>query len=276
MEHYDILIIGGGAAGIAAAKAARDKKVLLADRKDRPGGILLQCAHPGFGKDMTGPEYARKLLEDFPETVELALRTTVTKLRENSALLCGPGGCRKVCFDRAILATGCREVPLGALPIAGTRPEGVYTAGQMQELVNMDGFLPEGPAVILGSGDIGLVMAWELARRGLEVTLVEQKETLTGLKRNQHRLQGYNICFERGTTITELRGSPRLEAVVLENGKVLPCACLLLAVGLRPEQTLCRGAGSQLLLCGNCASIHPMVEGVTQDGDRAGRTAAGL
>lgn len=276
MEHYDILIIGGGAAGIAAAKAARGRKVLLADRKDRPGGVLLQCAHPGFGKDKTGPEYVDQLLEDFPEQTEVALRTTVTGLKEDRAMLWGPEGCREVSFSRAILATGCREVPLGALPIAGTRPEGVYTAGQLQELVNVDGFVPEGPAVILGSGDIGLVMAWELARRGLEVTMVEQKTALTGLTRNIRRLEGYPIRYELGQTVSELRGFPRLEEVALSSGKCLPCATLLLAVGLRPERTLCREAGDRLLLCGNCASIHPMVEGVTQEGRAAGRTAAGL
>jgi hypothetical protein len=133
MEHYDILIVGGGAAGISAAKAAHSANVLLVDRKPRLGGVLLQCTHRGFGKNKSGIEYAAELVCDFPENVKLALGTTVLSVsKDKTALLCGREfGRKEVSFSRLILATGCREIPAGALPIAGTRPRGIYTAGQM-------------------------------------------------------------------------------------------------------------------------------------------------
>ena len=165
MEHYDILIIGGGAAGIAAAKACSGRKVLLADRKPALGGVLPQCAHRGFGKNKSGIEYAADLLTDFPETVSLALNTTVLSVSDDkTAVLSGTEfGRKQISFSQLILASGCREIPMGALPIGGTRPKGVYTAGQMQELMNLYGVVPEGPVVILGSGDLGLIMAKHLA-----------------------------------------------------------------------------------------------------------------
>ena len=137
MEHYDILIIGGGAAGIAAAKAAVGASVLLADRRAELGGVLLQCAHRGFGKNKSGAEYAAELLKDFPENITFAPETTVLSVSaDKTALLSGKDfGRREVSFSRLILASGCREIPAGALPIGGTRPKGVYTAGQMQEVL---------------------------------------------------------------------------------------------------------------------------------------------
>ena len=145
MEHYDILIIGGGAAGISAAKAAAESKVLLVDRKAALGGVLLQCTHHGFGKKKSGIEYAADLVQDFPESVKLALNTTVLSLTENkTALLSGKEfGRKEISFSQLILAAGCREIPMGALPIGGTRPKGIYTAGQMQELMNIHNFTPE-------------------------------------------------------------------------------------------------------------------------------------
>jgi len=278
MEHYDVLIVGGGAAGIAAARGAAGKRVLLAERRPCLGGILLQCVHNGFGKAQTGPEYAKSLLEAFPEQVELALNTSVTQIAPHRiATLCSPEkGCYAVSFSKLILATGCREIPMGVLPIAGTRPRGVYTAGQLQEMMNMDAFCPEGPAVILGSGDLGLVMAWQLARIGIEVSLVEQKSALGGMARNQRRLEGLPVKKLLETTITEVRGWPHLEQVVLADGRILPCKTLLIAVGLRPEQGLCRETGQQpwLRLCGNASRIHPIVEAVVQEGRDAGAWAA--
>ena len=146
MEHYDILIIGGGAAGIAAAKEAAGARVLLADRRAALGGVLLQCAHRGFGRNQTGMEYAAGLIRDFPESITLALNTTVLSVSENkTARLSGRDfGQREVSFSRLILATGCREIPVGALPIGGTRPRGVCTAGQMQERMNLYGEIPQG------------------------------------------------------------------------------------------------------------------------------------
>ena len=178
MEHYDILIIGGGAAGIAAAKACGGAKVLLADRKAALGGVLLQCAHHGFGKNQNGPEYTAELLEDLPKTLTLSLNTTVVSVSaDKKALLRSREfGKKEITFSELILATGCREIPIGALPVAGTRPKGIYTAGQMQEMMNLHGLIPEGPAVILGSGDLGLIMANHLAQAGIAVTLVEKKD----------------------------------------------------------------------------------------------------
>ena len=277
MEHYDILIIGGGAAGIAAAKAARGAKVLLADRKTKPGGVLLQCAHRGFGKDQNGPEYAAGLLADFPEEVGLALETTVLSVsKDKTAVLSGKAfGLRAVCFKQLILAAGCREIPLGALPIAGTRPKGIYTAGQMQEMMNLQGFTPEGPVVILGSGDLGLIMAKQTAEAGLSVTMVEQKTQCGGMAKNQRCLTELPIRLICGDTITQVHGHPHIEGCTTKNGEYLPCETLLIAAGLRPERELVSELGRPgwLHICGNCNTVHPMVEAVVKEGTRAGLTA---
>ena len=274
MEHYDILIIGGGAAGIAAAKAAAGAKILLADRKHALGGVLLQCAHRGFGKNKTGMEYAAALLADLPETIDLALHTTVLSVSGNkTALLSGREFGRKhVSFSQLILAAGCREIPIGALPIAGTRPAGIYTAGQMQEQMNLHGFVPEGPAVILGSGDLGLIMAKHLLDAGLDVSLVEQRPSCGGMLRNQQALEGTAVKLICGSTIREVHGSRYLEGCSLSDGTYLPCKTLLIAVGLQPERELVAGLETEdwLHLCGNCSTVHPMVEGVVQDGTKTG------
>lgn len=277
MEHFDILIIGGGAAGIAAAKACGSVKVLLADRKDRLGGVLLQCAHRGFGKDQRGPEYAAQLLNDFPKSVTLALNTTVLSVsRDKKALLCGREfGRKEMRFSQLILAAGCREIPMGALPIAGTRPKGVYTAGQMQELMNLHGYMPEGPAVILGSGDLGLIMAKQLAEAGLHVTLVEQKDTCGGMAKNRRCLEELPIALICGDTIAQVQGYPQISGCITARGVELPCNTLLIAAGLRPERELVSHLGEPrwLHICGNCNRIHPMVEGVIQEGKLAAMAA---
>ena len=238
MDHYDILIIGGGAAGIAAAKACSGAKVLLADRKKSLGGVLLQCAHRGFGKNKTGMEYAADLLQDFPENITLALNTTVISVSEHkTALLSGREfGCREVGFSQLILAAGCREIPAGALNMGGTRPKGVYTAGQMQEMMNLHGVLPEGPAVILGSGDLGLIMAKQMAEAGVRVTMVEQKERCGGMVKNQHCLENPFIRLICSDTISEIQGSPHITGCTTQSGVYLPCRTLLIAAGLRPER----------------------------------------
>ncbi len=277
MEHFDILIIGGGAAGISAAKAASGAKVLLVDRKPSLGGILLQCTHPGFGKNQTGIAYAADLLENFPKTVTLALNTTVLSLSgDKTALLSGKDfGRREVSFSQLILATGCREVPIGALPIGGTRPRGIYTAGQMQEMMNLHGFTPEGPVVILGSGDLGLIMAKQLAQAGRTVTLVEQKAQCGGMARNQRCLEEYPIHLICGDTIAQIQGDPYITGCITAAGVPLPCQTLLIAAGLRPERELVFGLGAPdwLHICGNCKTVHPMVETVVQEGKQAGLTA---
>ena len=277
MEHYDILIIGGGVAGIAAAKAAGGARVLLAESRPQLGGVLLQCAHHGFGKDKSGTEYAAELLLDFPEEITLALNTTVLSVSENrTALLSGREfGRKRVGFSRLILATGCREIPMGALPIAGTRPKGVYTAGQMQELMNLHGFVPEGPAVILGSGDLGLIMARQLAQAGIDVTLVEKKDSCGGMTRNRRCLEEYPIRLLCSDTIREVRGYPHITGCVTARGVYLPCKTLLIAAGMVPERELISHLGDPdwLHICGNCCAVHPMVEAVVNEGKQAGIAA---
>ena len=280
MENCDILIIGAGAAGIAAAKSAWEsgcRSVLLVDRKKEMGGVLLQCAHHGFGKDLDGPEYTAKLLENFPNGVEFLPEVTVLKVNlDKTATLSGKNvGKMEISFRQLILATGCREIPVGALPIGGTRPEGVYTAGYAQELLNLHGIVPEGPVVILGSGDLGLVMAKHLAERDIPVTLVEQRESCGGMAKNQRCLTEFPIELLCGTTISEVLGEKRLEAVRTADGRYLPCRTLLIAAGLRPEQQLARNLGNPpwLHICGNASKVHPMVEAVVNEGKQAGRSA---
>ena len=280
MERYDILIIGAGAAGIAAAKAAYDAgcaNILLVDRKKQMGGVLLQCAHHGFGQNLSGPEYTRMILEGFPEEIHWCPSTTVLSVSEDrTAQLCGPEVGRKtVSFQQLILATGCREIPIGAMAIGGTRPEGVYTAGQMQEMMNLHGYVPQGPAVILGSGDLGLVMAKQLAQLGIAVTLVEKQPHCGGMVRNRRCLREFPMKLICNATITEIQGQKRLEAVKIQNGITIPCKTLLIAAGLRPEREAIWGLRNPqwLRLCGNCSRIHPMVEGVINEGKQAGIAA---
>ena len=277
MEQFDILIIGGGAAGIAAAKAAKGASVLLVDRKEALGGVLLQCAHRGFGKNKTGTEYTEDLLRDFPESITLALNTTVLSVSENkTALLSGKDfGRKEIGFSQVILASGCREIPLGALNVGGTRPKGVYTAGQMQEMMNLHGIVPEGPVVILGSGDLGLIMANQIAEAGLSVTMVERESRCGGMARNQQCLQRLPIRLICDDTISEIHGHPRITGCTTQKGVYIPCSTLLVAVGLRPERELVFGLGNPdwLHICGNCNTVHPMVEAVVNEGKQAGKAA---
>ena len=277
MEHCDILIIGAGAAGLAAAKAAWDAgctDILLVDRKPSLGGILLQCRHRGFGNNLDGPEYIEKLTANFPEEIRCLPDTTVVSLSENrEALLKSPRfGEKCVSFDQLILASGCLEIPMGTLPIAGTRPKGIYTAGQMQEMMNLHGFLPEGPVVILGSGDLGLIMAKHLFDADIPVAgLVEQKAECGGMARNRQFLPQSRIPVICNNTISQVLGSPKLEGVILSDGRSIPCKTLLIAAGLKPDKTLVHGLKNRewVHLCGNCSKIYPMVEGVIQDGRQA-------
>ena len=277
MEHYDILIIGGGAAGIAAAKECAGAKILLVDRRNSLGGVLLQCSHRGFGKNKSGMEYAAELRNGFPPDVELALQTTVLEVSgDRTVLLSGRDfGRKEISFSQLILASGCREIPIGALPIAGTRPKGIYTAGQMQELMNLHRFIPEGPAVILGSGDLGLIMAKQLAQAGLGVTMVEKGRYCGGMLRNQWCLEAYPIRLICSDTIGYVHGEKEIVGCTTKNGEYLPCKTLLIAVGLRPERELTAHLGSPawLHICGNCRTVHPMVEAVVQEGKQAGIAA---
>ena len=277
MEYYDILIVGGGAAGITAAKETAEAKVLLVDSRPALGGVLLQCTHLGFSKNKSGIQYAAELLQGFPKEITLALNTTVLSVSEDrTALLSGREFGRKtVRFSQLIFAAGCREIPIGALPIGGTRPKGIYTAGQVQEMMNLHGVVPKGPVVILGSGDLGLIMAKQLAEAGLSVTMVEQKSHCGGMVRNQRCLDEYPIAIICSDTIREVLGYPHITGCVTEKGSMLPCQTLLIAAGLRPERELIAHLGNPewLHICGNCSSVHPMVEAVVNEGKQAGQAA---
>ena len=279
MEHYDILIVGGGAAGISAAKAAKGKKVLLAEREEKLGGIHLQCAHRGFGGDLSGMEYAATLADDL-DNVEISLNTTVLSVSENKTALLSQKDCgrREISFSRLILATGAMEIAAGALHIAGDRPKGVYTAGMMQKLVNCNGFVPDGPVVILGSGDIGLIMAETVAKMDIPVTLVEKAAALGGMARNRRRLDGLDVGIRLGSTVSEIFGEKELEAVLLSNGEKLLCKTLLVAVGLECDRKLIKKLENPewLRLCGNCERVHPMIESVINDGTQAGEWVCGI
>ena len=298
MEKYDLFIIGAGAAGIAAAKAAwketvshkiqgckRDEngesfKIALCDKGSLAGGVLRQCFHTGFGHQMTGVEYADQLLEDFPEEITCFFNTTVLKITEEKTLLLSSAekGLQQIAFEHLILASGCMEVPAGALPIAGTRPEGIYTAGEMQAMVHLEGFLPEGPVVILGSGDLGLIMAETIRSAGIQVTLVEQKDYCGGLVRNRKPVETGAVELITSASIRTICGEKSLESVILAEGpektegRCLPCKTMLIAAGLRPDRQLVRGLENKewLTLCGNCRQVHPMVEGVVAEGKEAG------
>ena len=280
MENCDILIIGGGAAGIAAAKraAADGAAVMLVEHEATLGGVLRQCAHHGFGKGLSGPEYVASLLQDFPAAVQMQTGTTALAVSpERQALLASSARGRwYVAFDQLILATGCYEKPIGALGIAGTRPSGVYTAGAVQALMNLHGWVPPGPVVILGSGDLGLIMAAQCVAHHLPVTIVEQRAFCSGLARNQHILSDARLRLICGTTIAEIHGTPVLTEVLLENGETLSCQTLLVACGLCPERTLVESLGVQrwLHLCGNCRGVQKMIETVVQDGIQAGAAAS--
>ena len=308
MGHFDILIIGGGAAGIAAARAAADagcKSIALVERKQKLGGILLQCSHPGFGAGLTGGEYAAALVQDFPETVTLFFGTTVLSVEPNkTAHLSGD---RQISFSQLILATGSREIPLGALPIAGTRPKGVYTAGQMQEMMNLHGFVPQGPVVILGSGDIGLIMARRMTLGGAKVKVVAELMPYSGgLKRNIVQcLDDFGIPLKLSHTVVNIKGKERVEGITLAevgtDGRPIPgteeeytCDTLLLSVGLIPENELSRGMGVELnpvtsgpkvnesletniegvFACGNVLHVHDLVDFVSEEAATAGKNAA--
>ena len=297
MERYDLLIVGAGAAGMAAALGAARagaERILLADRNDRPGGILPQCVHSGFGltyfhEDLRGPEYAARFAAALAETpTELRLGTTVLELRgDRTALLSARGALERVSFRRCILCAGARETPIGALGIAGTRPAGVFTAGQAQALVNLGGYSLGQRVVILGSGDVGMIMARRFTLLGRTVVaMVEQSAAPGGLARNRRAcIEQYHIPLRLRATVTEVHGMPRLTGVTvrdLESGAVerLACDTLVTAVGLIPERELAApllrfGAPPDwLALAGNCAHIHQLVDSVSAEAMALGALAA--
>lgn len=286
MEKVELFIVGAGAAGMSAAVAAAGagvKSVLVADNRSTLGGILPQCAHRGFGlslygEELTGQELADKIAKDFLRCgAEIELETEVLAISpDKTALLSSRRGLRRIGFDRLILATGAREIPAGALPIAGTRPEGVYTAGEAQELINLRHEDIGQNIVILGSGDLGMVMAGQLHGMGKNVIAIAEREGhYGGMARNFHRyIEPHGIPILYRSTVTELFGAERLTGVRLTHSdsgetEIVACDTLLIAVGLVPERELVRDLGTPdwLTLCGNCRKIHDIVDSAIRDAE---------
>ena len=315
---YDLIVIGGGPAGLAAACAAWERglrKILLAERDRELGGILNQCIHNGFGlhyfkEELTGPEYAQRFIEQLADTgVEVRLDTMVLEVTpERQVHMVGRDtGYRVEEAKSIILAMGCRERTRGAIAIPGTRPAGVLTAGAAQRYVNMEGWLPGRRAVVLGSGDIGLIMARRMTLEGAKVlACVELMPRSRGLARNIVQcLRDYDIPLLLSHTVTDIRGRERVEQVVVSRvdserrpipgtEMIFDCDTLLLSVGLIPENELTRQAGIEMdprtggarvrenmetslhgvFACGNAAHVHDLVDHVTTESQRAGAAAA--
>ena len=287
-DFADLLVVGSGPAGLSAAIAAKERgvpRVLVAERNSRLGGILPQCIHGGFTQmDITGPQYAQGLIDRAQALgVQFAPDTAVLSLspRRTAALL-GRGALAALSFGAAVLAVGCRERPVGALDVCGTRPSGVMTAGTAQQLMNLGGYEVGHTVVVLGSGDIGLIMARRFTLHGRRVAaVVEQAPRCGGLERNRVScLERYGIPLLTSCTVTTLHGFPRLTGVTVRRGDsstfLLPCDTLITAVGLIPETELAEAVGSQpwLFSCGNARVVHPLVESAAADGTAAGRAAA--
>ena len=262
MKHVQLAIIGGGPAGLAAAIAARRagvRDLLILERDRELGGILNQCIHAGFGlhtfsQELTGPEYARRFADQVRELeIPYLLNTMVLDLSRDRVLTVTgrETGLMQISADAVILAMGCRERPRGALNIPGCRPAGIYSAGTAQRLVNMEGLMPGRDVVILGSGDIGLIMARRMTLEGAKVHAVAEVMPYSGgLKRNIVQcLEDFDIPLYLSTTVVDIHGQERLEGVTLarvdENRRPIPgterdipCDTLLLSVGLLPENEL--------------------------------------
>ncbi|MBQ7886924.1 MAG: FAD-dependent oxidoreductase [Clostridia bacterium] len=317
MREYELVIIGGGPAGLAAAVAARKagiQDILILERDNELGGILNQCIHYGFGlhtfkEELTGPEYAGRFIEQVKEleipyklntmVMDLAADKTVTAMNREDGLF-------QLHPKAVILAMGCRERPRGALSIPGYRPAGIYTAGTAQRLVNMEGVMPGRKVVILGSGDIGLIMARRMTLEGAEVQVVAELMPYSGgLKRNIVQcLDDYGIPLKLSHTVVDIKGKKRVEGITLaqvDGYKPIPgteefyeCDTLLLSCGLIPENELSRSADVELspltngplvgedlqtnipgiFAAGNVLHVHDLVDFVSEEAAAAGRHAA--
>ena len=321
MEEYDIVIIGGGPAGLAAALNARHQgieRLLILERDKELGGILNQCIHNGFGlhtfkEELTGPEYAWRYIEQVLEQkIPYWLNTMVVDIAQEDGwkivtAMSREKGMTMLRARAVILAMGCRERPRGALNVPGFRPAGIYTAGTAQRLVNMEGYMPGKEIVILGSGDIGLIMARRMTLEGATVKVVaEIMPKSGGLTRNIVQcLEDYGIPLKLNHTVIDIKGKDHIEGVTLaqvdENKEPVPgtqeayrCDTLLLSVGLIPENELTRGLGARMdekthgpvvderlqttvagvFACGNVLHVHDLADHVSQEAAEAGKHAA--
>lgn len=318
MKQYDIVIIGGGPAGLAAAVSAKNSgvdSILILERDKELGGILNQCIHNGFGlhtfqEELTGPEYASRFIEQVEDLkIEYKLNTMVMDITEDKLVTAmnREEGLFEIQAKAVILAMGCRERSRGALNIPGYRPAGIYSAGTAQRLVNMEGFMPGREVVILGSGDIGLIMARRMTLEGAKVKVVSELMPYSGgLKRNIVQcLDDYGIPLKLSHTVVDIKGKERLEGVTLaevdQKGKPIPgteefysCDTLLLSVGLIPENEISGGMGVEMnpvtsgpkvnesletniegvFACGNVLHVHDLVDFVSEEAASAGKNAA--
>lgn len=313
MKQFDVVVIGGGPAGLSASLecAKSNLKVLLIERNPFLGGILQQCIHNGFGlhyfkEELTGPEYAYRFIEkvESNSNITVLTNTFVTNINGKAVTFTNKNGVKKVKCKALICAMGCRERTASNISLTGTRPAGVYTAGAVQKMVNIYGKLPGKNVVILGSGDIGLIMARRLKTEGANVIGVyEINPQTSGLRRNVVQcLNDFNIPLHLGTTVTEVVGDNRVQGVYIANvdenynviektRKFVQCDCLVLSVGLVPEMDLLdklpynkstkstfvneylETQQDGVFLCGNMLHVHDLVDNVTLEGEQAGKNA---
>ncbi len=310
-KHYDLMVIGAGPAGLAAAYKASQlgvKKIVLIEREPFLGGILGQCIHAGFGlkefkKELTGPEYAQIFIDRVrAQNIDIKLDTMALAIdsQRQAVLSSKKEGIYKLGAKAVILGLGCRERTRGAIGIPGTRPAGIYTAGVVQRMINIEGYLPGKKAVVLGSGDIGLIMARRLTLEGCKVEGVfEIMPFSTGLNRNIAQcLEDFHIPLYLNTTVSRIYGNRRLEAVEvsgkgMKSAKTIDCDTLLLSVGLIPENELSRSGGIDIdeasggpvvdqdfstskegfFSCGNSLFVNDLADDVTQDAYTAAQSA---